>query len=196
MKMGRFEKSLVNSRMRSRRVSRHAERMLELAEFREGQAYLDVGCGNGAAPLRISRQYGLDVTGVDVDAEQIQLAREAGRGSNRARFVCVDATRLPFDDGAFDIVATNMATHHISEWETALAEMVRVLKPGGYFIYADLIWPAWLARIGKKLAGKWGGYPNTPALDAFVERNGLVRTHLSRSWVHYETVCKAPPRFS
>ena len=89
MKMGRFEKSLVNSRMRSRRVSRHAERMLELAEFREGQAYLDVGCGNGAAPLRISRQYGLDVTGVDVDAEQIHLAREAvqrwrGRGVNIA----------------------------------------------------------------------------------------------------------------
>ena len=113
MKMGRIEKFLVNSRSQSERVSRQAEKKLGYLEVHPGERYLDVGCGNGAAAQHVARVYGLQVTGVDVDPEQIRAAEQAGRGAPNVRFLTVDATRMPFADGAFDIVATNKVTHHI-----------------------------------------------------------------------------------
>jgi ubiquinone/menaquinone biosynthesis C-methylase UbiE len=71
-----------------------------------------------------------------------------------------------FDDAEFDIVATNKTTHHIPEWKAVLAEIVRVLKPGGYFIYGDLVVPSWLARLGRSPAGGLAGFVIAPSWTA------------------------------
>jgi cyclopropane fatty-acyl-phospholipid synthase-like methyltransferase len=97
MKMGRFEKRFVNSHSHSRRVAEHAVQLLQAADPQPGQRLLDVGCGNGAAPIHVAKALGLAVTGVDVDAEQIETAAATRKRQAAVRFVAADATssRLP-----------------------------------------------------------------------------------------------------
>ncbi len=188
MKMGSLEKRLVNRKGHSRHVADRAERLLQHTDAEAGQAYLDVGCGNGAAPIRVAGRHGLWVTGADVDPDQIRLAEEASQHLADARFVTANATDLPFEDEAFDIVSTAKATHHIPNWEKALAEMVRVLKPGGYLIYVDLVAPGWVARIGETLAGNRAGFPTARGLASIVEQQGLTVVYESKTGLMVEKV--------
>ena len=80
--------------------------MLRLAGFAPGQRYLDFGCANGAAVVYLTSKHGLDATGIDVDPEQIEAARELGKDARNARFLAVDGTKLPFGDNEFDFVAS------------------------------------------------------------------------------------------
>ena len=188
MRMGKLEKLFVNSAGHSQSVSRHAEKLLRYVDVKPNQRYLDVGTGNGAAPIHIARTLRLDVTGVDVDPEQIQAAEARGQGLPNARFMTVDGTELPFEDGEFDIVATNKVMHHIPNWEDALAEMLRVLKPGGYLIYSDLVFPGPIARLGTSLLGNQSGFPTRKALNSIVAQDDLTAIRLSTSPVHYEGI--------
>jgi ubiquinone/menaquinone biosynthesis C-methylase UbiE len=187
MKMNRVEKLLVNSPARSGRVARRATELLELAQPQPGQKYLDVGCGNGWAAIAAVQRYGLRVTGVDVDPDQIRRAREHGRGTEGARFQTADATQLPFDDREFDIVATSKATHHMARWEEAFQEMARVLKRGGHLIYSDFVAPGRLAAGGQALFPGYG-FPTRAALERLAEAGGL--RPVSSSWflILYEAV--------
>jgi ubiquinone/menaquinone biosynthesis C-methylase UbiE len=179
MKMGKFEKRFVNSSSHSLKVAEHAEKLLRLTPFVAGQKYLDFGCGNGAAALHLASNCGLEVTGIDVDPEQIRAAEAMGNGDRNARFLAIDGTKLPFGDGEFDFAATNMVTHHIPNWLEALEQMVRVLKPGGYFIYTDLAFPRWLAWAGSHMISRMG-FPTVAAVDRFVGAEGLRPLHFSR----------------
>ncbi|MFQ5797849.1 MAG: class I SAM-dependent methyltransferase, partial [Bacteroidota bacterium] len=146
------------------------EKLLSFVEVKPNQSYLDVGCGNGAAPTHIARKYGLNVTGIDVDPQQVQYAEENSKDLSNIRFLTIDGTQLPFEDNQFDIVSTAKTTHHIPNWGDALAEMIRVLKPDDYLIYSDLVYPAWIASIGKLVARSYGGYPTIDTLDSFVRK--------------------------
>jgi ubiquinone/menaquinone biosynthesis C-methylase UbiE len=188
MKMSKFEKMFVNSLGHSNQVSRHAERLLERITPKAGQSYLDVGCGNGAAPIQVATAYHLQVTGVDVDPAQIQEANNRSVGMDDIYFHTLDGTRLPFEDGQFDIVATNKVMHHIPDWQSAFAEMVRVLKPNGYLIYNDLVYPKWLAVVGKTLVGNWAGFPTKAAIEGLVEIHQLRQIHYSPAVVQYEAI--------
>jgi SAM-dependent methyltransferase len=184
MKMGKLEKMFVNSPGHSERVSNYADKFLTFVEVKPNQKYLDVGCGNGAAPTYLARKYHLNVTGIDVDPEQIQLAEANSRDVDNVRFLTIDGTQLPFEDNEFDIVSTFKTTHHIPNWPDALAEMLRVLKPNGYFIYADFVYPEWLAFIGRKLVKNKVGFPTVEELNLFIEENHLARVHWSKSLIH------------
>lgn len=190
MKMTRLEKLFVNSPGHSQQVSRHAEKLLKRVDFQAGQKYLDVGCGNGAAPIYLAQKYGLKVTGVDVDPDQIRLAETQSQGLRHARFLTVDGRQLPFEPEEFDLVATNKVMHHIPHWQEAVAEMIRVLKPGGYFIYADLVYPGWLAAIGQIITRNSAGFPTSRAMDSLLAQHHLAKLYGSTSLVHYEVVCR------
>ena len=112
MKMTKFEKFFVNRAGRSQRVAEYAERMLELAGFTPGQSYLDFGCGNGAAAIRLASKLGLKVTGIDVDSEQIEAARRKSGETPNLRFISADGTHLPFGDDEFDFVGTHGDASH------------------------------------------------------------------------------------
>jgi cyclopropane fatty-acyl-phospholipid synthase-like methyltransferase len=92
MRMKPIEKQFVNSARHSERVAEQAEQLVRVADPQAGQRLLDVGCGNGAAPIHLANTFGLDVTGVDVDPEQIALAASTDHAA--ARFLVADATRL------------------------------------------------------------------------------------------------------
>ena len=186
MKMTAVEKLFVNSSGHAVRVAGHAESLLERIELQPGWRYLDVGCGVGAAAREIAESRPLAVVGVDIDPDQIEAARSSGALSN-LQFQVMDATRLKFGDEEFDIVATSKTTHHIPNYERALAEMVRVLRPGGYLIYTDLTVPGWLAEVGRRLLPVMG-FPSERALDTFATEAGLSPVFRSRSFVELDKI--------
>lgn len=190
MKMGALEKVFVNSGARSGRVGRRARKLMALAEARPGQRYLEIGCGNGAAAVCLARELSLDVTGVDIDPDQIREAERRSARMDHVRFLAHDGAQLPFENNAFDIVLTFKTTHHISNWEDALSEMFRVLKPTGYFVYHDFTCPGWVAAIGRRVAAAKAGFPTKGGLDTFIREKGLSIVHRSRSFVHYEFVLR------
>ena len=189
MRMTRFEKRFVNNDAHSRRVGEEAVRRLRRLPLDRGCSYLDVGCGNGAAALRVAETFDARVVGVDVDPEQIALARAAAGDRADARFMTADATSLPFADGLFDIVATNKTTHHVPQWSLALTEMRRVLKPQGYLVYADLTAPTWLAWVVKPFAGDTGVF-TAADLDRTFASLQLVHRHAG--WLHYQAILQKP----
>jgi ubiquinone/menaquinone biosynthesis C-methylase UbiE len=188
MKMGKLEKQFVNSSNHSLRVSKRAERLLRYANLEPGLKYLDVGTGNGAAPIYMAQKYGLQVTGVDIDPEQIKIAESSSAGIPYTRFFTVDSTQLPFEDDEFDIVSAFNVTHHIPNWEEALVEMFRVLKPQGYFVYVDFIFPGWLARLTQPIVGDKASVLTLAGLNSRIREYGLSPIHWSKPFVHCEGV--------
>ena len=191
MKMTKIEKWFMNRLQHVERVIKRAEKLLSLVNVEEGQNLLEVGCGNGAVSKHIAKKYRLNVTGIDVDPEQIQLAQENIDNISNIRFLRVDATNLPFPDDDFDIVLSFGVTHHISNWLDALEEMRRVLKPKGYFIYYDLIYPKLIAKLGRSFKHSYG-ITTMHDLDSFIQRNGFSVIHASMVnalvWYHGEFV--------
>jgi ubiquinone/menaquinone biosynthesis C-methylase UbiE len=184
MKMSPFEKRFVNSSRHSRRVAEQATRRVRVANPRAGQPLLDVGCGDGDATIALANTFGLNGTGVDIDPEQISLAIAASTGPADTRFIVADASDLPFADGEFDVVHTNKTTHHVRPWDGALAEMTRVLKPGGHLVYSDFVAPA-----GERL-------PTVQALERFAGEHHLQGVSRSRSPVHYTAVFRKADEFA
>jgi SAM-dependent methyltransferase len=90
---------------------------------------IDIGCGGGSLAAELAER-GWRVTGVDVSEDQLRLARRRG-----VEVVRADATDLPFPDGSFD-AAVSMFTHtDMDDFEGAVAETARVLRPGAPFVY-------------------------------------------------------------
>ena len=106
--------------------------MLALAGDVAGRRILDVGCGSG--PLFAAlRDRGAIVTGFDKSAGMIELARR--RLGDDADLQVADLGRpLPFPDNTFDDVTASLVLHYLEDWGPALAELRRVLKPGGRLV--------------------------------------------------------------
>ncbi|MCD1286119.1 class I SAM-dependent methyltransferase [Brevibacterium sp. GP-SGM9] len=103
--------------------------MLALAGEVAGRSILDVGCGSGALSEAL-RERGASVTGIDASAGMLALARlRLGEDIELYRVDLNDP--LPFDDGMFDDAIASLVLHYLEDWEPALAELRRVLRPGG-----------------------------------------------------------------
>ena len=103
--------------------------MLELAGDVTGRRILDAGCGSG--PLFAAlRDRGAIVTGIDASAGMLELARRR-LGADADLRVADLASPLPFPDGAFDDVIASLVLHYLEDWGPTLAELRRVLRPGG-----------------------------------------------------------------
>ena len=177
MRMSALEKHFVNSPSHAQRVAEQAYQLLSHVNYKSGWRYLDVGCGVGTAARKIAATSDLSVTGIDIDPKQIQAAKSEAPRPN-LQYKVMDATKLEFADGAFDVVASRMATHHIPHWERALSEMVRVLRPGGYLIYSDFVFPFWLAKLAGLI--RFLGFPTTMGLHLLAERSGLAPVYEAR----------------
>ncbi|MEU3987700.1 methyltransferase domain-containing protein [Streptomyces platensis] len=106
--------------------------MLALAGDVAGRRILDAGCGSGPLSAAL-RDRGADVTGIDASAGMLALARRR-LGDDAALRVVDLSDPLPFADGAFDDVVASLVLHYLEDWGPTLAEMRRVLKPGGRLI--------------------------------------------------------------
>jgi len=102
---------------------------------------LEIGAGSGAMAAELLAAHpGIRMTVTDFDDEMVRAAERrlvpfADQTSTRQ----ADATGLPFDDDSFDFVLSWIMLHHTVEWEKALAEAVRVCRPGGHVVGYDLL---------------------------------------------------------
>jgi len=113
-------------------------RVVELAAPAPGMRVLDVGTGTGHTALALAPKVAF-VVGLDLTPEMLAEAQRLrrGRGLANVAFEVGDVHDLPFPDAVFDIVTCRRAAHHFSDVARAIAEMARVLKPGGRLVVDD-----------------------------------------------------------
>jgi ubiquinone/menaquinone biosynthesis C-methylase UbiE len=105
------------------------KKYLDLLKIKKREKVLDVGCGQGIFLARVVKTYGAKGVGVDISKRSIATAKQWP--SSRLSFQVADAARLPFPDKSFDHVLSFDFLEHVENQKKSLAEMVRVLKPGG-----------------------------------------------------------------
>lgn len=163
--------------------------------LKPGDRVLDLGCGEGRHVHGLYMLGGLEITGVDLDESSLEKAKEglayitdpdAPKGGS-VTFETGDATALRFDDDTFDAIICSEVLEHLPDYDAALIEMRRVLKPSGKLCIT--VPHAWPERICWQLAPGPDGYPYQPGghirifdevdLKASVERRGfqMVRRH-------------------
>jgi ubiquinone/menaquinone biosynthesis C-methylase UbiE len=134
--MSRFERAYCCSSARRASSSSIAR---ELCAERLGRDVLEIGAGSGSVAQRLlSDAPELSWTAIDIDPHMAHAAAARLGGFPNAAVKTADATRMPFPDDSFDSVVSCLMLHHIIDWEGAIAEVARVLRPGGIFVGYDL----------------------------------------------------------
>ena len=108
----------------------------------DGARVLEVGCGPGRLSILLARRHGLDVTGLDLDPAMIErarvnAARSADGDGREPSFLVGDVAALAFPDRSFDLVVSTLSMHHWADPTAGLAEIGRVLRPGGRALMWD-----------------------------------------------------------
>jgi SAM-dependent methyltransferase len=157
---------------------------------------LDIGCGSGR---HVGAAYGLEraiVIGVDPNLKDLKAAvsrlefhdRLGAHGGGRWRLSAADATALPFENAGFDLVICSEVLEHIDNHQHAMAEMVRVLRPGGHLVVSvPRRWPETLCwALSRQYRRSPGGHVriyNAKSLAALIQEFGVThwRTHYAHS---------------
>ncbi len=108
--------------------------MLRLCGDVAGTRALDVGCGEGRF-ARMLGERGAHVTGVDFTGEMVQAARSR---DTQGAYVRGSAEALPFANARFDLIVSYVMLIDVVDYRAAIAEMARLLRPGGYLVVANL----------------------------------------------------------
>ena len=101
---------------------------------------LDLGSGTGYGARSLRKRFKrASICQLDLSVAMLSLARQAApRFFSKERFVCADACQVPFSDHSFDMIFSSFMLQWCSDLDRALAELSRVLKPGGLFIFATM----------------------------------------------------------
>ena len=165
------------------------QRTSNLACIEVGEQVLDVGCGTGTLAMGVARRVGATgrVAGIDPSPQQIARARaKAARRNMPIEFQVGVIEQLPFADQTFDVVLSTLMMHHLpaSLKRQGLAEIARVLKPGGRLVIADF--KPKKERQGQAARFHAGG-SSMDDLAALIKEAGFSQV---------ETEEMQPPRFS
>jgi ubiquinone/menaquinone biosynthesis methyltransferase len=139
---------------------RWKRRVIRMSAVSPGMRALDLACGTGDIAFALGAR-GADVTGLDVTYRMVQLARVKRPAGRAVRFLTGDMMALPFAARTFDVVTTGYGIRNVPRIEPALAEIHRVLRPGGMVISLDFNRPdqkllrhfylAYLTAVGSAL---------------------------------------------
>ncbi|MNS09678.1 putative S-adenosylmethionine-dependent methyltransferase [compost metagenome] len=142
MKLNRIEKALMNNLVRAAVQQCYEAPLLERLGGRvDGGRVLEVGCGWGIGVETIFRRFGAaKVHAFDLDPDMVAKARSrlAVYPPERLTLYVGDATHIPEPDASFDAVFDFAIIHHVPDWRVAIAEIRRVLKPGGRFFFEEV----------------------------------------------------------
>jgi ubiquinone/menaquinone biosynthesis C-methylase UbiE len=115
-------------------MQRDAFSMLErhATDFSTAPKLLDLGAGDGSSAVRLMRIFPkLDYTGLDIESSPEVSARAE---CSNLRFVTYDGVTMPFEDASFDVVFSKQVLEHVRQPDGVIAEVRRVLRPGGLFV--------------------------------------------------------------
>ncbi|WP_370463915.1 class I SAM-dependent methyltransferase [Microbulbifer sp. ALW1] len=124
----------------------------KLLQLKPGQRVLDLGCGEGRHAIHLMLTDAVDVFGIDLSIEDVKTASEraapfteSGEGCGRLQLGVGNALQLPFANDFFDVVICSEVLEHIPDYQGVLAEINRVLKPGGIFAATvPAYFPEWI----------------------------------------------------
>jgi arsenite methyltransferase len=127
---------------RSRDVVRRRQLVQTALDAAPGDRILDVGCGPGFYVTELLPTVGAEgsVTGVDSSPQMLAVAAQRSAGHPNAKFLEGDATSLPVDDAAFDAAFSVQVLEYVADIPAALAELHRVVRPGGRVVVWDTDW--------------------------------------------------------
>ena len=162
-------------------------RMADRLDLRPGHRVLDVASGRGGTALLLAREYGVEVTGIDLSDANVALSSGAAQAAglaDRVRFHVGDAERLAVPDAAFDAVVCECAFCTFHDKPTAAAELARVLRPGGRLGITDVTvdparLPAELSGLAVWIACIADARP-VPEYARILTAAGLAVTHTER----------------
>ena len=110
---------------------------------------LEIGCGQGVGARIISDLFNPQrYVGIDLDPRMIRRTERKARDLPNATFLEGDITSLEFPDRTFDLVVDFGIVHHVSNWRVALAQVHRILKIDGEFLFEELPVETWERGIG------------------------------------------------
>jgi len=159
-----------------------------------GRRVLDAGCGGGLLTEAFAR-LGLRVTGIDPSLPSLDTARKHAQTADaQICYLAGSAVRLPFPDNHFDAVVCADVLEHIPNWTEAIAEISRVLRPGGIFLFDTInrTLQSWLilifglqqfplTRIFPPNTHAWKMFIQPEELKTQLTRNGLQQVEIAGS---------------
>jgi len=156
---------------RSRDVLRRRRLVYEALEAQPGERILDAGCGPGFYTRELLDQVGPDgaLVGVDQSPQMLAVAKRRCEGFANASFAEGEVTALPVESEAFDRLLCVQVLEYVQDFGTALAEMRRVLRPGGRAVIWDIDWAtvSWHSEDPERMARvlkAWDAHLAHPAL--------------------------------
>ena len=191
---------LMNSVMTAGLHHRWRARAADLADVRQGDRVLDVATGTGDLALELAQRVapGGEVVGSDFSEQMLVRARAKAAGQAGVRFELGDALQLPYADGEFQAATVGFGARNFGDLEKGIAEMARVVKPGGKVVVLEITTPTkpplstffrvWFDRV-IPLVGKVAAdpqaysylpssvrrFPGPEGLAAVLDRAGLER---------------------
>jgi demethylmenaquinone methyltransferase/2-methoxy-6-polyprenyl-1,4-benzoquinol methylase len=135
---------VMNTAMTAGLHHRWRQRAADRAELDPGDAALDLCCGTGDFSLELALRVapGGSVVGADFSEAMLEIARRkaAERGAD-IRFEWADALDLPYGDASFDAVTVGFGVRNLADLDAGLAEIARVLRPGGRLVILEITQP-------------------------------------------------------
>ncbi len=175
MKMSKMEKKFVNSKKHGQRNIDLYERLSQKIDFTGIKDVLEIGCGAGILANHLNEKYRMNVIGIDLDPEQIELAKKYQEKKENLQFMVVDATKLSFsEEERFDLAISTHVMHHIGNWEEALMEIKRVVRSKGFYVFHDMTYSSFLVKIFRPIAKNYGVYTAQDIKGFFVKNNFKV----------------------
>jgi len=154
MKLNWLERLVVNNPVRMAMQRTELFWFLHAAPPPPNLHLLEIGCGRGAGARLLLKKFHLRrIDAMDLDYRMVRLAKGFLTPQEQARIsLCVgDSTRLPFQDAAFDLLFGFGFLHHVPDWQAAVREIARVLKPGGRYYLEELYPPLYLNAVTRRL---------------------------------------------